>query len=120
MEKRKYRIGQIAHNLKLEPFVIRFWEKEFDISSERSAGRQRYYTEIDVKKFRLIKDLLHNQGMTIAGAKKYLIQNAIRSKKLVQIKIDFVENFASGNQGEIFYDHIQNLKKKLLQLREIL
>ena len=31
MEKRKFRIGELAKLLEVERFVIRFWEKEFSI-----------------------------------------------------------------------------------------
>ena len=42
MERRKFRIGELAHKVGVEQFVIRFWEKEFDIKSKRSNGGQRF------------------------------------------------------------------------------
>ncbi len=72
MSKKQFRIGDLADELKVKKFVIRFWEKEFDIQSDRSQGGQRFYTTEDLKKFLLIKDLLYAKGFTIAGAKKQL------------------------------------------------
>ncbi len=72
MDKRKFRIGDLAEELKVKKFVIRFWEKEFDIKSDRSEGGQRFYTSEDLQTFIRIKDLLYNKGFTIAGAKKQL------------------------------------------------
>jgi DNA-binding transcriptional MerR regulator len=72
MDKRKFRIGDLAEELKVKKFVIRFWEKEFDIKSDRSEGGQRFYTSEDLHRFIRIKDLLYNKGFTIAGAKKQL------------------------------------------------
>lgn len=72
MEKRTFKIGELAHHLELQQFVIRFWEKEFNFKSHRSQGGQRYYTEKDVQRFERIKELLYTQGLTIAGAKKQL------------------------------------------------
>lgn len=72
MSKKQFRIGDLAKELKVKKFVIRFWEKEFDIKSDRSGGGQRFYTSDDLKLFLMIKDLLYNQGFTIAGAKKQL------------------------------------------------
>lgn len=72
MGKKQFRIGDLAQELKVKKFVIRFWEKEFSIKSDRSGGGQRFYTLEDFKLFTQIKDLLYNQGFTIAGAKKQL------------------------------------------------
>ena len=72
MQKNKLRIGDVAKELKVEQFVIRFWEKEFDLNQKRSVGGQRFYKTQDVKKFQVIKELLYEKGLTIAGAKKQL------------------------------------------------
>ncbi len=72
MSRKQFRIGDLAKELKVKKFVIRFWEKEFDLKSDRSHGGQRFYTSEDLQTFLLIKDLLYGQGFTIAGAKKQL------------------------------------------------
>lgn len=72
MEKRKFRIGELAEHLAVERFVIRFWEKEFNVKPTRSHGGQRFYDENDAHLFAAIKELLYNRGFTIAGARKEL------------------------------------------------
>lgn len=72
MSQKQFRIGDLAKELKVKKFVVRFWEKEFGLKSDRSQGGQRFYTSQDLKTFLLIKDLLYRQGFTIAGAKKQL------------------------------------------------
>lgn len=72
MSQKQFRIGDLAKELKVKKFVVRFWEREFGIKSDRSQGGQRFYTSDDLKTFLTIKDLLYNQGFTIAGAKKQL------------------------------------------------
>ena len=72
MQKRQFRIGELAKKLEVEKFVIRFWEKEFDLSTDRSMGGQRFYDENDLETFTKIKTLLYNQKFTISGAKKKL------------------------------------------------
>lgn len=74
MHKRQFRIGDLAKELNLKKFIIRFWEKEFDLKSDRSSGGQRFYTQEDLSLFLTIKDLLYSQGFTISGAKKQLQQ----------------------------------------------
>ena len=72
MQKKQFRIGELAKSLGVERFVIRFWEKEFNFNAYRSTGGQRFYEERDLERFRYIKTLLYEQGFTIAGAKKQL------------------------------------------------
>ena len=82
MTRRQFRIGDLARELKVKKFVIRFWEKEFNLKSDRSQGGQRFYTDEDLNIFLTIKDLLYNQGFTIAGAKKQLPEALIGAKKV--------------------------------------
>ena len=72
IQKRKFRIGNLSKALKVKKFVIRFWEKEFGLESDRSEGGQRFYTQDDFEKFSTIKDLLYNKKFTIPGAKVQL------------------------------------------------
>ncbi len=72
MTKRHFRIGDLAQELGVKKFVIRFWEKEFKLKSDRSMGGQRSYTQEDFTMFATIKELLYKKGFTISGAKKQL------------------------------------------------
>jgi len=122
MNKRQFRIGELAKKLKVKKFVIRFWEKEFELKSDRSDGGQRFYNQMDLKKFSLIKDLLYNKKFTIPGAKKQL-SNIFSSKSTDQINpaTKFVEE--KTNKTEIaksqqkIFDKMQNLKEKLIKLK---
>lgn len=80
MQKKQFRIGTLAKELAVEKFVIRFWEKEFNIKSSRSPGGQRYYTSQDLEQFKKIKELLYTNKFTIAGAKEILQE---KSSKVV-------------------------------------
>lgn len=77
----KFRIGDVAKKLNIERFVIRFWEREFGIKSHRSSGGQRFYSEKDLQRIMLIKELLYDNGFTIAGAKKHLQDQKTLSTK---------------------------------------
>ena len=72
MSKRQYRIGDVAKELNVEKFVLRFWEKELNIKPKRSKGGQRVYQEKDFQTFKTVKELLYNKKYTIAGAKEEL------------------------------------------------
>lgn len=72
MQRKQFRIGELAKSLGVKRFVIRFWEKEFNFNAHRSEGGQRFYEKRDLERFRYIKTLLYEKGFTIAGAKKQL------------------------------------------------
>ena len=72
-DEKLYRIGEVATLLNLKTSVLRFWESEFpELQPLRSAKGHRSYREKDVAVLRRIKQLLHEQGMTIEGARKVL------------------------------------------------
>ena len=72
MSQNQFRIGDLANELKVKKFVVRFWEEQFDLESGRSSGGHRSYTHKDLRIFQMIKDLLYQQGYTIEGARKRL------------------------------------------------
>jgi DNA-binding transcriptional MerR regulator len=68
-----YRIGEVSDIVGVQPHVLRYWETEFrSIRPQKSSKGQRVYSRRDVEKLLRVKDLLKNQGFTIAGARKRL------------------------------------------------
>lgn len=68
-----YRIGEVAEIVGVQPHVLRYWETEFrTIRPQKSHKGQRVYSRRDVEKLLKVKDLLKNQGFTIAGARRKL------------------------------------------------
>lgn len=82
-----YKIGQIADILGLKPFVLRYWETEFPMLEPiRTPKGQRLYTEQHLALLQTIKRLMHQEGMTLEGARRKLAENARRDdlKGMVQ------------------------------------
>ncbi|HZU82345.1 MAG TPA: MerR family transcriptional regulator [Polyangiaceae bacterium] len=68
-----YRIGEVAELVGVEPHVLRYWEREFrSIRPTKSAKGQRVYSRRDVEGLMRVRELLYQEGFTIAGAKKRL------------------------------------------------
>ena len=68
-----YRIGQACKELDIQPYVLRYWETEFAaLAPDKSKSGQRVYSADDLAIIRRIKELLYDEGFTIAGAKKKL------------------------------------------------
>ena len=73
MSEKIYRIGEAAALLELKDYVLRFWETEFSqLVPVRTEKGQRLYSEENIALLRRIKYLLHEQGMTIEGARRVL------------------------------------------------
>ena len=97
-------IGEISELFKIQPHILRFWEKSFNqIKPIKRKGGRRLYSEEDIKIIRTIKKLINEEGYTVKGVKKYLSKN-----KLDKIKNDGVIKIS------------QDLDIKLNQINEYL
>ncbi|HIP37949.1 MAG TPA: MerR family transcriptional regulator [Desulfocapsa sulfexigens] len=72
-DKLYFKIGEVSKLACVAPHVLRYWESEFkEIQPKRANSNQRLYRREDVKIVLLVKTLLHEQGYTLSGAKKFL------------------------------------------------
>jgi len=72
-DKLYFRIGEVATLCRLPAYVLRFWESEFpQLKPVKSSTGQRMYRKRDVESVLRIKQLLYEQGFTIAGARQQL------------------------------------------------
>ena len=72
-KKLYYKIGEACKKLEIQPYVLRYWETEFPfLSPNKSKSGQRVYSDHEIDVIRRIKELLYEEGYTIAGAKKKL------------------------------------------------
>ena len=124
MEKRKFRIGELANQLNVERFVIRFWEKEFNIKSQRSHGGQRFYSTEDLNTFKTVKELLYEKRFTIAGAKQMLKRGSIiaQTQESTPILASHVTTIEQAQQKQEslpkdIVNKLQSLQKKLVTLK---
>ena len=75
-EKIYYSIGEVAKAFNVNASLIRFWEKEFDIiKPKKNKKGNRYFTQQDIKNFKLIYHLVKERGYTLEGAKTALTEN---------------------------------------------
>ncbi|MFK7988267.1 MAG: MerR family transcriptional regulator [Sandaracinaceae bacterium] len=70
-DKLFFRIGEVADIVGVKPHVLRYWESEFSsLRPMKTRGSHRQYRRRDVELAMLIKQLVHDEGYTIAGAKQ--------------------------------------------------
>ncbi len=79
-----FRIGEVAKIVDVKPYVLRYWETEFSVLKPgKTPSRHRLYRRRDVETLLVIKNLLYEEGFTIAGAKKRLKEGrAVRGTDL--------------------------------------
>ncbi len=72
-DKAYFRIGEVSRLVGVDTHVLRYWESEFTlIRPFRGKSKQRLYRRQDVDNLLRVKRLLHDEGYTIAGARKAL------------------------------------------------
>lgn len=80
-DKLYFRIGEVAKLCRLPAYVLRFWETEFpQLKPVKSSTGQRMYRQRDVENVVRIKQLLYDEGFTIAGARQQLKAEAKPAK----------------------------------------
>ena len=72
-DKLYFRIGEVSRIVGVQPYVLRYWEKEFPSLAPKKSGKgHRLYRRKDVETFLQIKALLYENRFTIEGARKCL------------------------------------------------
>jgi len=68
-----FKIGEVCEITDTQPYVLRYWESEFPaLAPAKNSSGQRIYRRRDIETVLRIKELLYDEGFTIAGAKKRL------------------------------------------------
>jgi DNA-binding transcriptional MerR regulator len=68
-----FKIGEVCEITDTQPYVLRYWESEFSaLAPAKNSSGQRIYRRRDIETILRIKQLLYEEGFTIAGAKKRL------------------------------------------------
>ena len=125
-DKLYFKIGEGAELAGVKPHVLRYWESEFgSFRPVKSKTNQRLYKRKDIEFVLQLKDLLHNQGFTISGARKKMRELARTGGKVEtapqadheeasenQMALPLVSGFDSNLLDEIRND-VQSLRDSL-------
>ncbi|MDD2557058.1 MAG: MerR family transcriptional regulator [Desulfuromonadaceae bacterium] len=103
-DKFYFKIGEVASLTGVKPHVLRYWESEFRMfSPAKSRGKQRQYERRDIELALEIKELLYEQGFTIAGARKHL---KARKKNIDSVPVTLTDR-----------EYLCEIRKELQKLR---
>ena len=86
IEKVYYTIGEVSDLFEVNPSLIRFWEKEFDIiKPQKNKKGNRLFTRQDLDNLKIIYHLVKERGYTLQGAREKIKQNKDGIEKNVEI-----------------------------------
>jgi len=110
-DKIYFKIGEVSQIVGVEPYVLRYWETEFELlKPSKAPSRHRLYKKKDVELLLDIKRLLYSEGFTIEGARKKLKESKREERN--QLKLPLSDNKQKATLARI--------KKDLLSLRKLL
>ncbi|NDV22601.1 MerR family transcriptional regulator [Desulfovibrio sp. JC022] len=128
-EEKIYKIGQAAKAVGLKSYVLRFWEGEFEqLEPIRTPSGQRLYNEGHISLISRIKTLLHDEGLTIEGARKRLDSPDEESVEMAQdsfapapdavsqLPLFSHEEFDSGEDKAL----LREIRTELLAIKDLL
>ncbi len=76
IDKKYFRIREVAEMLDVPLSTLRFWEKEFpEVQPERTATNRRLYTPHQIERLRALHYLLKVKGLKIEAARAQLHRN---------------------------------------------
>src|SRR3990167_11128347 len=72
-DKCYFTISEVGQLCAVQPYVLRYWEREFlQLKPIKRRGNRRYYQHHDILMIRQIRKLLYEDGFTIEGARTKL------------------------------------------------
>lgn len=104
-DKLAFKIGEVADLLGVKPYVLRYWETEFEVlKPKKSKHNQRMYERKDVENLMLIKKLLYRDRFSIEGAR-----SALKKLKKDNVRVKQIKTIA---------EHIEEAKDKVFDLMD--
>lgn len=113
-DKLYFRIGEVSELIGVEPHVLRYWEQEFRIRTHRSQSGQRLYRKQDVGRFLRIRQLLHEEGYTLAGARKVLADMSAGGHPPEEA----ARPAAGAERPMVSQERVEEVLRKLQELRQ--
>jgi DNA-binding transcriptional MerR regulator len=113
-----FKIGEVCEITDTQPYVLRYWESEFPaLAPAKNSSGQRIYRRRDIETVLRIKQLLYEEGFTIAGAKKRL---EAEMAGRVETPIPDADGPTANPPDASGADRVAALRQVREQLREIL
>lgn len=109
-DKFYFKIGEVSQILSVQPYVVRFWETEFQLTPAKNRSRHRVYNRQELETLIQIRQLLYEERFTIEGARTKL-KEKIKDRNR-QMKLTWEDRSRKAL--------LQKVKKDLTKIREML
>jgi DNA-binding transcriptional MerR regulator len=98
MVPKVYKAGEICELVQVQPYVLRSWEKEFPgIGIQRTPESPRLYRQSDLEHVQRIKQLVFDEGLTVAGARRRLEETGSPTKTAAAEAAEVLEAVPRSN-----------------------
>lgn len=85
LDKKYYKISEVAEILDIPASTLRFWENRFTIIKPRRNDKgTRFYTPADIEKIRMVHYLVKEKGMRLEAAQEQIKRNQTGISKKVE------------------------------------
>jgi len=109
MVPKVYKAGEICELVQVQPYVLRSWEKEFPgIGIQKTPESPRLYRQSDLEHVQRIKQLVFEEGLTVAGARRRLEETSSPTKT------------AAAEAAEVLEALSADARKRLRRVRDSL
>lgn len=110
-----FKASEVCEIASVQPYVLRSWESEFpDLGMAKPDGGPRTYRRVDVEKVLRIKHLVFSDGLTLAGVRRRIEEEAA----------PVLEEAAAVNIRELLgrnaKERLTEVKKGLINILEML
>lgn len=120
-DKLYFRIGEVAKLCGVPAYVLRFWESEFSqLRPNKSGTGQRLYRKRDVEMALRIKQLVHDEGYTLAGARQVLQENSRKKPVAMDLPLKKTANGKPEKQIEQIAGVVGKMRRELQELLSML
>jgi MerR family transcriptional regulator/heat shock protein HspR len=102
-----YVISVTARILHMHPQTLRKYERLGLVNPSRSGGQIRYYSDLDISRLRMIKHLVEDRGMNLAG-----VELALEMVNRLQL----MQQVMATKLGSDAQDTMQQLMTSVLDL----
>ena len=111
-----FKASEVCDLLKVQPYVLRTWEAEFrDLGVQKGNSGTRVYRREDIARVQRIKHLLLIEGLTLAGVRRKLEEEA--EPPLEAMELPGITPSAVAPQVK---DRITDVKRGLRSLLDLL
>jgi DNA-binding transcriptional MerR regulator len=108
-----FKAADVCDVVQVQPYVLRSWEAEFPSLGQAGGGGTRMYRRADVELALKIKQLVFDEGLTLAGARRRLEEDDSPTNGATASMVDEI-------LGDRVRDRVRNVRDGLQSLLQML